>query len=248
MNERMLVLAKAYPEFSKKYNYTICTAGITEAGEWRRIYPIPFDNYLNTKYSKRDWIEYEINNDENTDVRKESRKVVLDSIHVVGNEDTESIRNMLRSRIISLEQLKMDFKRDKTSICVIKPRLEAFDLRDRVMDKSKNAFRKYQTTLTPVFKPDLFEKLPSYKFKCCMECTCSHEVFCEDIEAVELYRKMKNKYGDSQQCADGVKEKLYDWMKKRDLYFIIGTHFRFGTPIIISLFYPEYLGESIYSF
>jgi hypothetical protein len=41
---------------------------------------------------------------------------------------------------------------------------------------------------------------------------------------------------------------LFDWMKKRDLYFIIGTHFIYGTPLIISLFYPEYYGESLDNF
>lgn len=39
MKERLLVLAKAAPEASKKYEELICVAGITEKGEWRRIYP-----------------------------------------------------------------------------------------------------------------------------------------------------------------------------------------------------------------
>ena len=46
MDEQIVVLAKAYPTFSKKYGQVWCLAGMTEEGEWRRIYPIPMDTYL----------------------------------------------------------------------------------------------------------------------------------------------------------------------------------------------------------
>ena len=222
MKERMLVLAKAYPEYSKKYNYTICTAGITENGDWRRIYPIPFDIYLKAKYSKRDWIEYEIRNEGNTDLRKESRKIDVDSIRIIKKEDVESVRSNLRDRITTLEEFVLEFKKDKTSLGVIKPRLDNFELRDRDLDKSKMDFLKFQTTIIPTFKPDMFDKLPSYKLRCCDECN-GHEIFCIDIEAVELYRKMKNKHKNPEECERGVRKKLYDWMKMRDTIFHNGN-------------------------
>lgn len=243
----MLVLAKAYPEYSKKHNYTICTAGITESGEWRRIYPIPFDIYLKAKYSKRNWIEYEVKNDGNRDLRKESRKIDVDSIKIMEKEDVESVRGKLRDRITTLENLSSEYKKDKTSLCVIKPRLDDFELRDRDLDKSKRDFLMYQTTIIPTFKPDMFDKLPSYKFRCCGECN-GHEIFCEDIEAVELYRKMKKSHKTPEECERGVRKKLFEWMRTRDLYFIVGTHFLYGTPLIISIIYPEYHGESLSSF
>ena len=42
MIERLLVLAKAIPEISSKYEHLVCVAGITDSGEWMRIYPIPW--------------------------------------------------------------------------------------------------------------------------------------------------------------------------------------------------------------
>jgi len=42
MRMKVLITVKAYPAISKKYNETVCTAGITEEGKWIRIYPIPF--------------------------------------------------------------------------------------------------------------------------------------------------------------------------------------------------------------
>ena len=48
----MLVLAKAYPIISRKYEHLVCIAGITEAGEWRRIYPVPWDVFWSGKETK----------------------------------------------------------------------------------------------------------------------------------------------------------------------------------------------------
>lgn len=41
--EKLLVLAKTYPTISKTYEHLVCIAGITEDGEWRRIYPVPWN-------------------------------------------------------------------------------------------------------------------------------------------------------------------------------------------------------------
>ncbi len=41
--KRVLVTVKAYPEKSKKYGEVVCTIGLTEEGEWIRLYPIPFN-------------------------------------------------------------------------------------------------------------------------------------------------------------------------------------------------------------
>jgi hypothetical protein len=40
--ERILILAKTYPSPSAKHTETSCVAGINEAGEPRRLYPVPF--------------------------------------------------------------------------------------------------------------------------------------------------------------------------------------------------------------
>lgn len=40
--ERILVTVKAYPNPSKKYIETVCVAGVTESGQWIRLYPIPY--------------------------------------------------------------------------------------------------------------------------------------------------------------------------------------------------------------
>jgi len=59
--KRILVTVKTYPTPAAKYTETVCTAGITEDGEWIRIYPIRYRMLDHDKqYSKFDWIEVEV--------------------------------------------------------------------------------------------------------------------------------------------------------------------------------------------
>ena len=239
--EKLLVIAKAYPELSKKYHtYLFCIAGLTEGGEWRRIFPLPVEEYFKNRFSKRDWIEYEIK-DEKGDHRKESKKIYPKSIkNLSRKEDMESIRRIFRENRTTLEELKGEYEKDKTSIGVIKPILESFELREREVNEQKEDFIAFQKTLFPTFRPKILREWPSYQFKCSKSCNNKHRIICEDIEATELYRKTTNKYKDDKdKIYEVVKGKLFDWMKKRELYFVMGTHYVYGTWLIISLIYPK---------
>lgn len=237
--EKLLVIAKAYPEYSKKYHsFLMCTAGLTEDEEWRRIFPIPIGEFFKTTFKKREWIEYEIR-DEHGDQRKESKKVFPATIRPTGEyEDIEAIRTRFQRKCSSLESLSEQYKVDKTSIGVIKPQLGDFDMKERNNSKEKEAWLKFQTTLFPTFAVDILHKYPRYIFKCSKDCNNQHKIMCEDVEAIELCRKLNRKY-DENRAYDATKEKLFDWMKTRDLYFVVGTHFIYATWIIISLIYPE---------
>ncbi len=77
MREKILITVKTYPTLSKKYAELVCTAGVNEAGEWRRIYPIPFRQLnSNQKYKKYQWIE--------VDLKKASRDRRPESYIVAG--------------------------------------------------------------------------------------------------------------------------------------------------------------------
>ncbi len=55
---KVLVVVKTYPNPSMKHDETVCTAVISESGEWLRIYPVSF-RYLapDQQYKKWQWIE-----------------------------------------------------------------------------------------------------------------------------------------------------------------------------------------------
>lgn len=55
---RLLVTVKAYPSVSTKYNELVCCAGITEARQWVRLYPVPYRDLPNhTQFQKYDIVE-----------------------------------------------------------------------------------------------------------------------------------------------------------------------------------------------
>ena len=67
----------------------MCTAGITEEGEWIRLFPIPFRFLDDPKqFRKYDWIEAKVMK-ARSDPRAESYIVDVDSIQVVDKIKTD---------------------------------------------------------------------------------------------------------------------------------------------------------------
>lgn len=81
--ERILITVKTYPTLSRKYVETVCTAGINEAGEWRRLYPIRF-RYLEEVKQFKLYDRVEVNvADKPHDGRVETRKPQSDTLKIL---------------------------------------------------------------------------------------------------------------------------------------------------------------------
>jgi hypothetical protein len=82
--ERILITVRTYPTISTKYMETVCTGGITDKGQWRRLYPVPL-RYMDKaqQYSTFDIIEVDV--EEAKDGRAESRRPHNPSLKVVGS-------------------------------------------------------------------------------------------------------------------------------------------------------------------
>lgn len=52
--EKILIIGKTYPSPSRQQLETVCTGGISESGEWRRLYPVRF-RYLGDEQKFKDW-------------------------------------------------------------------------------------------------------------------------------------------------------------------------------------------------
>ncbi len=242
MREELLVLAKAYPTISTKYELLVCVAGITADGEWRRIYPIPWEIFLEyeTKFKKKQWISYELRDDKPSDRRPESRKIKFETIEVLHEERYKNIKTMLDERLKTLEELESEDDRN-VSLGVLKPRIIDFvwsdwDYYNKV--KSKSA----QRTLNgkKAVKIEFPDKKFQYVFKCNPRCPKKHQIICEDWELGMLYLKMKRNHGPDL-APKKVREKfLIEIPKLRHIYFVVGTHNQHpNTWLIISVLYPK---------
>ena len=239
----MLVLAKANPTPSKKYKFLVCVAGITENGEWRRIFPIPWEVFIGSsdvKFKKKQWIEYELVSDKSPDGRPESRKIKPYSIKPLHEETFKNIKNMLEERLTTLEELQ-DKRRYECSLGVIKPEIIDMEWQDysKSVDKVEN-FKKQKTLYgDTIYTLETIDKKFQYEFRCSNTCPRPHKIMCEDWELSELYRKLRKRYDENTAC-NLVKKKFTEGIYyKGHTYFIMGTHNKFNTWLVISVIYPK---------
>lgn len=83
---RVLIAVMTYPHPSQRHQELVCTAGITAAGEWVRLYPIDYRYRPNhQRFRKYQWIEIGLaERGSGNDDRRESRRPDLDSITISG--------------------------------------------------------------------------------------------------------------------------------------------------------------------
>lgn len=239
----MLVLCQAYPTISSKYELLICMAGITERGEFRRIYPVPFIKWQEDPISKRRWIEYEVKDDRSSDGRKESRKIVPYTLSVQEEVSYETLRGVVLDNLSTLERLTDD----GSSLGIIKPTVTDLNFEWKEARQRKADFISKQCTLEGgrigfYYPPELIK----YRFDCMGSAACpGHHIMCEDWEAIMLYKRLHGHSPSMEVAHAKVRSKLYDWMvQERDLYFMMGTDARYGKWLIISLLYPRLPGPS----
>lgn len=248
--KRVLLTVKAYPEISQKHGESVCTAGITEDGEWIRMYPLPLMTFRKNPIPRYSWIEVECTKvTERIFNRKESYKIHPETIKIVDDSLTKSPVNWkARNSIIlallskSIEELKENFDKDKTSLGLIKPKkvIEFFQTGE-MTEHEKEINLDIQKTIFGEKYPVL-EKLPHmfhYKFLCEAEGCRGHDMTCEDWELFQSFRSWRCKYTDHKTLWEKLYYKYYTYFtEKRDLYFYMGTHSRYKVWMIIGLYYP----------
>jgi hypothetical protein len=229
----------AYPDISEQYGATVCMAGITEDGEFRRIYPVPFEDFRNTDFHKRQWIEYEIR--EKGDYRKESYKIRPASVEIKEEVSYEEIGRICHERKTSIEDLNDKMEDDETSLGIVKPN-KIYDFTIDESDRRGDLAEEYdeQQNLSGESIPiDVIPHHTRYHFHCSKECDTRHEIMCEDIEAGLLYWNLRDEYDSIDMVERKMKEKFVDWMaRERELFFMMGTHHRWRSWLIVSVLYP----------
>ena len=80
--ERILITVRTYPMPIAKYMELVCTGGITDQQEWRRLYPVPL-RYLEGDQRYRIWDVIDVEVGRGKDGRPETRTPNLPTLRVL---------------------------------------------------------------------------------------------------------------------------------------------------------------------
>ena len=248
---KVLITVMTYPHPSQGYQELVCTAGVTEDGEWVRLYPIDYRyRPSHQKFQKYQWVEVELaERGEGNDQRKESRKPSLDSIRLLGERLDTKNNWEARHQIINklpmhtVNELRALYDEDKISLGIVRP-ARILDL--KIEESNPDWKPEWQNVLNQfqLFgpQPKPLAKIP-FKFSYVFECEDSskpHNAMIEDWELGVLYLKEVDRLGAEQRAAESVKNKFFDELcaPDKDTQFFMGTVFPYNTWIVLGVFWP----------
>ena len=246
IDQSVLIVVKAYPEPSRRAGESSCTAGIAENGEWVRWFPLNWRSLRpRQKFQKYDWVRASVS--PSRDRRRESFVPDPDTVQVMRHVGTAHGWKERRDVVVphaaaSMCELAAERDDREQSLGVVRVR----NLNNFVVEVSSAEWRAEQEAY--VRQLNLFsqqaasplEKIPfqfSYSWTCSAPACSGHTQITVDWEVHQSYRNWSREYGAAWQ--EKMREKYFDFMRSRDLYFFVGTMFRHpGTWIVIGNFYP----------
>lgn len=121
---------KALPHLSRKHGETVCCAGVTAEGEWKRLFPVRFRHLsADSSFKRWDWVTFKYTKP-TSDPRRESCRVFEDTI-MIGKKLPEAKRADFLGPVI-LPSVKSAADRGD-SLALIRP------IEPRFSYKAKNA-------------------------------------------------------------------------------------------------------------
>jgi len=236
--DTILILCRAVPEESKKYFHTVCVAGVTDKGEFRRIYPVPFKRFqqrAGIPFRKKEWIEATVLPPDRGDKRVESRKLDFATVKVLRRADDNEVRDMV-AKCLSPSVKSIESR--GASLGFIKPRIVDCECIIKSTEELDRSQVDLEGRLAGKIKLDQESR---YKFYCQERKGCCegrlHNIEIRDWEANELYRNVIRNEKKHSVIKHKVRKKWLDWMIDRDMYFMMGTHHVFKTWMIVSVLY-----------
>lgn len=226
------MLVKALPHVGDRHGETVCCAGVTETGEWRRQFPIHFRT-LTEKFRRWQWIEYEWRKPKD-DQRPESRRVQEHTI-VAGREMPERERAGFLDRVV-VPSTEVAAERGQT-LALIRPsnvRFRHEKKRHQQIEKERQAYASVARQGT-FFDKDLnaLEPCP-YAFRFDYETVDgkSHRHVCDDWETAAMFYNFDKRYGEAR--ALSMMDKTFnDDYPHKGMVFALGTHSRYPTTWLL---------------
>lgn len=248
--EKIAVLVRATPEKSKRNGegHAVGVTGINRDGELLRLYPLRFRYGEGlVDFRRKDLLEVTVTRPEN-DPRWESRKV-LDYVNLGRPAKDREIKELILPLVTSLERLNIE----GASLGVVKPELQDIEVKVNSLDTFDR--QEYFDMMGDFLEKGEKAGMPveiKYTFRCEGEEACrGHKIVLLDWGLNETVRSIIREEKEPLAVKKRIREQLFENLKEKELYFIMGTHFIYGTWLITGIFGPEKEGanqKSIFDF
>lgn len=247
---KVLITVMTYPHPSKKYQETVCTAGVTESGEWIRLYPVDY-RYRpgHQKFKKWQWIEVALGaRGHGSDQRVESREPDLSTIRLLGEPLSTKDGWRARRAIIdamphrTVKQLEALYDSERISLGIVRPK-RVLDLKVTAVERDWPAkYRALWSQMRLFGRQKPLTKLP-FKFRYVFECDDSdkpHQVMNEDWELGVLFLRERDRLGSEDAAIQSVKHNFFEVMCRddKDARFFMGTRHPYNEWLVIGTFWP----------
>ncbi|MBF0248058.1 MAG: hypothetical protein HQL36_08310 [Alphaproteobacteria bacterium] len=233
-HEKTLVMVKALPQVGETYGETVCCAGVTTEGKWRRQYPIRFRK-LENKFTRWQWIEYDWRKPQN-DPRRESRRVQEDTIKILGKASPKERTTLLNRIVVNSYQ---EAERQGDSLCLLRPRNTRFKWTKKPEDQLAQEKRAYQAATMQTSFLDTAEVAPfdpcPFEFKFEFEDDAGkHAPVCQDWETAAMFFNRRKSFTETESLRQ-MSETFNEEYPEKGMVFSMGTHSRFPIWMLIGI-------------
>jgi hypothetical protein len=229
-----IVIVKAAPQVGQKHGETVCCAGLDLYGNWLRLYPVSFRQLSDSqKFGRWDRIKFRSRRPSD-DPRIESRRVVAESIEIVGQLRPSERQQFLDKSIVT--SLKRQRDQGK-SLALIRP-----DVIDFIIEsKSDDDTAKERSRLAEATRQaDMFAKSVAPYKPCPFEFKYKYRIddgerlgTCQDWELEATYFNWSREYG-KEEALERIKRVFGEEYPKKGMLLAMGTHSQYPDTWLIN--------------
>lgn len=218
---------KALPHLSSSYFETVCCAGVGKDGLWRRLYPVPFRILQEAQqFGRWNWISYRFT-DPAHDGRKESQKVVPESI-VVSGKFKDSARARLAESLTRESISHAESNRETLTLIRPKDITLSWQLKSDAelhIERQKHARLASQSSFFDAPATPLEPCPYAFTFKWKSDAGSDHKHTCDDWETSTAFFRRRHRLGEVD-ALRSLKETYEVQYLSKGMRFALGTHSR----------------------
>lgn len=221
---RVSILVKALPQRSTAKGETVCCAGVTALGEFKRLYPVRFRHLSDESAFKRwDWVDFKYR-PPTSGCRAESCHVMEDTIRLSGRMPDRDQANFLNPLVsASVAEAAAAGK----SLALIRPRNTQFYFKpksDQQIEKERQTYEQ-AASQGEIFDKQLAALKPSpYEFRFKFEDgTGPHDYANGDWEAHAMFFFGKRREGSERAALEWMSTTFNDEYPKKGMLFCVGN-------------------------